>query len=200
MFNRTGIKMNKRASLVIASTILISPFTNFASASWYPYMGISAGQSSYGDVCNTSAGPTITSCEDTDTALKVYAGAKVGRYTAFEVSYMDIGQAELRSDSTYTVEASGFNISGFGILPVTNNIDLFARAGALAWKAERNSTAGPVADSDGIDLSYGAGVNIGISRHFAIRAEYENFQRVGGEVTSGETPVTLISLGVSWYF
>lgn len=194
--------MNKLPTCILAPLIIASfALANNLNAASYPYVGFSIGQSTMEEVCSGSSG---VSCEDTDTSFKVYGGAKVHRNFAFEVSYIDMGESVIIDGvDTLTIEAAGLNSSVFGILPVSSNIDIFAKAGLMYWEAERSSIGafdGTIASSEGIDMTFGVGANFGISRTFALRAEVEKFSRVGGEITTGESGVMLITLGVALYF
>ena len=187
--------MNKLSILTSVASIYASfAIMQDADARFYPYVGLSLGQSSYDDVCNSST-PPITSCEDTDITYKVYAGAKFNRNIAGEVSYRELGEAEVNTDK---ISAKGLSASAFGIYPASYNLDLFVKIGGIYWDAER--TGEMPATSTGADLLYGLGMNYGINSSLAVRAEYENILRVGGEITSGESPLTQITLGASWYF
>ena len=104
---------------------------------------------------------------------------------------------------TLTIEAAGLNASVIGIIPASNNVDIFGKAGLMYWETEKYSSGtfnGTIASSEGADLTFGFGANVGVSRTFAIRAEFEKFLNVGGEQTTGESAVTLITLGVAYYF
>lgn len=156
------------------------------------------------DACNDSSGISVVSCEDSDTSFKVYAGAKIHRNLAFEVAYIDLGEAVIKDNAdTLTIESTGLNASAFGIIAATHNIDMFAKAGLMYWQAKKSSSGsfnGDVASSEGTDITFGFGANFGVSRTLAVRAEFEKFLDVGGQQTTGESDVTLISLGLALYF
>jgi len=170
----------------------------------YPYIGISMGQATMDEVCNDSYAVPIVSCDDSDISFKVYGGVKTHRNLAFEVAYIDMGESVVKDNAnTFTIKANGLNFSAFGIIPASRNVDMFGKAGLMYWKADKTSSGtynGAIASSKGTNVTFGIGVNVGVSRTVAIRAELEKFLNVGGVQTSGESAVTLISVGAAYYF
>ena len=195
----------KNLSICISISLIITSFSfvNNLNAATYPYAGFSIGQASIEEACE-SPGLSVVSCEDSDTSFKVYGGAKLHRNFAFELAYVDMGESVVKDNvDTLTIEAAGLNASVFGIIPASSNIDMFGKVGLMYWEAEKSSSGtsnGTLVSSEGVDVTFGFGANIGISRTFALRAEFERFRQVGGELTTGESAVTLITLGAAWYF
>ena len=176
---------------------------NNLNAATYPYVGFSIGQATIEEACESS-GVSIVSCEDSDASFKVYGGANLHRNFAFEVAYVDMGESVIKDNvDTLVIEAAALNASVLGIVPASRNIDLFGKVGLMYWEAEKSSSGtnnGTIASSEGLDITFGFGVNIGVSRSFALRAEFEKFRQVGGEITTGESAVTVLTLGAAWYF
>ncbi len=199
----------KNLSTYISVSLIVASFAfanNSNAASYpdpYPYVGFSIGQATIQDACDSSA-ISVVSCEDSDTSFKVYGGAKTHRNFAFEVAYIDMGEVVITDNiNTQTIEATGLNSSVFGIIPASNNVDVFAKVGLMYWEAKKFSSGtfnGTIASSEGMDMTFGFGANFGVSRTFALRVEFENFRRVGGEKTTGESGVTLLTLGAALYF
>ena len=196
--------MNNLSIYISISLIITSfAFANNLNAATYPYIGFSIGQASIEEACESS-GISVVSCEDSDTSFKVYGGAKLHRNFAFELAYVYMGESVVKDNvDTLVIEATGLNASVFGIIPASRNIDLFGKVGLMYWEAEKSSSGtsnGTIASSEGADITFGFGANVGVSRTFALRAEFEKFRKVGGEMTTGESAVTVLTLGVAWYF
>ena len=195
----------KNLSTYISVPLIITSFAfvNNLNAASYPYVGLSIGQATIEDACESS-GIAVVSCEDSDTSFKVYGGAKTHQNFAFEVAYIDMGESVITGNvDTLTIEAASLNSSIFGIIPASYNVDIFAKVGLMYWEAKKFSSGtfnGTIASSEGMDVTFGFGANFGVSRTFALRAEFEKFPRVGGVKTTGESGVTLITLGVALYF
>ena len=199
------MKKMKNLSTYISVPLIITSFAfvNNLNAASYPYVGLSIGQATIEDACESS-GISVVSCEDSDTSFKVYGGAKTHQNFAFEVAYIDMGESVITGNvDTLTIEAASLNSSIFGIIPASYNVDIFAKVGLMYWEAKKFSSGtfnGAIARSEGADITFGFGANFGVSRTFALRAEFEKFPRVGGVKTTGESGVTLITLGVALYF
>ena len=199
------MKKMKNLSTYISIPLIITSFAfvNNLNAASYPYVGLSIGQATIEDACESS-GISVVSCEDSDTSFKLYWGAKTHRNFAFEVAYIDMGESVITGNlDTLTIEAASLNPSIFGIVPVSYNLDIFAKVGLMYWEAKKFSSGtfnGTISSSEGMDATFGFGANFGVSRNFALRAEFEKFSRVGGVITTGESGVTLITLGVALYY
>jgi OmpA-OmpF porin, OOP family len=72
------------------------------------------------------------------------------------------------------VDISGWNFSGIGRWPVTDQFDLFAKLGALAWDASAHGYAR--GNGDGTDFSWGVGAGWNFTDHFTVNAEYQGFE------------------------
>ena len=184
---------------VTALTAMLSCSYGVSAA---PYVGFSIGQATIDDACDDINIPGV-SCDDSDTSFKIYGGSKVNKNFGFEIAYVDMGQAELTDGvTTIKYEATGFNFSALGIIPVSNNVDIFGKAGLMLWDAEASISApfNVSEDDNGTDITFGVGINFNASEKFAIRAEFEKFNNVGDEDTTGESSVTVLTVGAIMYF
>ena len=194
----------KNISVYISIPLLLTTLT-FVNVTYAaePYAGISLGQSKVGDFCDDFSGIPGVSCEDTDTSFKVFGGVKVNHSFAFEASYVDLGQL-IATDNivAFTAEATGLNFSVVGLIPVSDSVDIFGKAGIMFWDLKL-ALSGAFNDSiseDGEDFTFGFGANFDVNETFAIRAEFEKFKDIGKESTTGESSATLISLGAVFHF
>ena len=185
-------------SIPLLLTSLI--FSNNVRAEAMPYAGLSLGQAKVNDFCD---GFTGVSCDDSDTALKVFGGAKLNKNFAFEASYVDMGEFIVTDGiDTFTAEITGFNFSAVGIIPASDSVDIFGKVGMLFWDLKL-ALSGTFTDSlseDGNDISFGFGANFDVNDTYAIRAEFEKFNSIGKESTTGESSVALLSLGAVFKF
>jgi len=182
---------------LLLTTLVLS---NNVSAEAKPYAGLSFGQSKVNDFCDEFTG---VSCDDSDTALKVFGGAKLNKNFALEASYIDLGEAIVTDDiDTFTAEVTGLNLSAVGIIPASDSVDIFGKVGLLLWdlKLALSGTFNDSISEDGTDISFGFGANFNVNETFAIRAEFEKFNSIGKESTTGESSVTLLSLGAVFKF
>lgn len=126
---------------------------------------------------------------DSQVAYKGIAGIRLGPVLAIEGQYIDFGTAE---DGDNRIDASGWTADAVLTLPLTERINPYGKIGALFWEADGRSqgVTPPIrASEDGTDLTYGVGVNIGITEMIAFRAEYERFALDDTDVDLGSANI-----------
>ena len=160
------------------------------------YLGLSAGESQLDDVCDdvedTVVGGAVD-CDDTDTAGKIFGGWKLTDWLGLEAAYVDLGTAEIDTPgSSVDLDADGFSLSAVGFLPLNDNFDLFAKAGAYNWDVEADGIAGGLED-DGTDATYGVGARLGLNDNVALRAELERY-----EVDDYDVDVASVGIEFMW--
>jgi OOP family OmpA-OmpF porin len=195
--------------MFIVAGLLLStgPAPAFAQDDAGFYVGGGIGQSELKDACDGD-GLTVTDCDDTDTAWKLFAGYSFNKYFAVEGGYIDFGEASLTGTElgipfSATAEAWGITAHAVGALPIWEGFSIIGRAGAVFWNVDTEVSAlGLTAseDDDGISLAVGAGVQWMFGRNFGIRAEYEFFDGIGDDETTGESDIQVLSLSVLFKF
>jgi len=75
------------AAMASALTLSTPASAGFFDLTLAPYVGASAGKSEADIPC-----PAATTCDDKDTAWKVYGGMEVNEYLSMEVGYADLGK------------------------------------------------------------------------------------------------------------
>ncbi len=186
------------------------------------YGGIGFGNSTVKDdtSCSDLAGlfdPGFScSSDDTDTGWKVFIGNQLNENAAVEFGYVDLGKITGSASGTVLgtpvsvnadVKAKGFNVSLVGSLPVSNEFSFMGRIGLFRWDIDATASAnvggfpGSASESDnGVDLSFGLGAQYDFSKKAGIRAEWERFQDVGNQDTTGQSDVDLLSLSLVFRF
>ncbi len=185
----------KKLSCYIALPLFMASLSITTSSAAEPYIGFSFGQASVDDFCDGI--PFGVSCDDSDSAFKIFGGNKLNKNFAFEVSYIDFGQVVATDGfDTLTFESTGFNFSVLGLIPASNTVDFFGKVGLLFWDAKLAASSGTLyrsRDDDGTDLNFGAGVNFNVSEQFSLRAEFQRFNNIGDETITGESAVTFLT-------
>jgi hypothetical protein len=75
-----------------------------------------------------------------DTGYKFDANYTFSSTLAIEAGYVDFGSPEdIVGGVAGEVDAYGWNIYGVGNVPLSGDINVFAKAGLVAWKATRSS-------------------------------------------------------------
>ena len=163
----------------LLALLLAFSFNNAQAGEPGFYVGASAGQATL----DVPLDPSLT-FDENDTAYKVIAGYNFdfGNFDlGLEGAYVYLGEPSI-GDSTASVAFETTGFSGFGVAALElGPVDLFAKAGVLAWDVTARITGSQVppdfrfSDSDnGSDFAYGVGARWNIGR-FGIRAEYEGF-------------------------
>ncbi|MBN1006917.1 outer membrane beta-barrel protein [Amphritea pacifica] len=160
------------------------------------YLGASYGYTKL-ELSNTekaalnSFGITVT--DDSDQGYKIFGGYRYNDYFAVEAFYADFGDLELSNGAvTVSEETSGYGLSAVGLLPVTENIDLFAKAGVMRWSIDATSNIGGTAGNDGNDITFGVGAEYTLDV-VTVRAEMERFE-------IGDSSMDLVSVGLALNF
>lgn len=189
------------AMLLVAGLVLSGPL--FADEATGLYFGGGAGQSEVKDLCEGA-----TTCDDTDTAMKLFAGYSFNRFLAVEGGYVDFGEGSasgvaLGVPFSATAEAWGITAHAVGSIPIWKGLSLIGRVGAVFWNVDVSATVDGVpleADDDGVSLAAGAGVQWMFGRNFGVRAEYEFFDAVGESDLTEESDIQVISVSALFKF
>jgi hypothetical protein len=174
------------------------------------YGGASIGQSS-DSTCNSvidQAGALLGNFDcPTPTGWKVLGGYKVAPNLAVEGSYIDFGEATtsgtipvipginaVPNATSIASQATGINVSGVASAAATDQVNLFGKVGMMMWEKETtatvqqvgptNATVTQVADTDGVDLSLGAGAEYKVNDNWGVRGEVEHFDGLNSNLYS----------------
>ena len=134
-------------------------------------IGGSVGQSFYNTEIEDLDGESFK-LNDQDFAYKIFAGYRFG-FVAIEGGYRDLGKVEDKSgEIVFRTKTTGLDLALLGMLPV-GPIDLFARAGMIAWDSEFD--IGDIGNTDeGTDFMWGLGGAFRLGG-LGIRLEWEQF-------------------------
>lgn len=209
----TRIDLGPALSLLIFGALLAASSAAIADTGWY--LGASWGGTSFNhgveDFSDGSLGGGRV--DDTDSGWKLYAGYQWTRHLALEAGYTIL-------DNDYDGETTLFNsvsdgsgprfaqggvgvdldeprslfATAVGILPLGKRTAFRAKAGVHSWETDLT-----IFDSDGIrevgesgtEPIVGLGVVHGLSRRWALRAEWERFLDIVDD------DIDLFSLGVT---
>jgi OmpA-OmpF porin, OOP family len=168
-----------------------SPMTATPSrAPWYG--GISVGESKLDNSCVGGF-----SCDDKDTAYRLFAGTKFNRWLGVEIGGTYFGKWERAGGQT---EAWAADIAATAGVEIARNSSIFAKVGAAYTQTEVTGTALGLATGKESDWSprYGVGGQIGLSQNWAVRADWDRYQNV--TFRGREEDVDVWMLGVQYSF
>jgi OmpA-OmpF porin, OOP family len=189
--------MRFKAFLFAAVLVLGAvPAPALSQAGWY--VGLGAGRLKTGDECPTGAAPGA-SCEDEDTAWKLFGGYQFNPYLGYELAIADMGQrsASLSGIGVVTARFRFFETVLTGTLPMGQRLSAYAKAGIFAWDIDYDLPPGFIgsADSNGNDYTFGLGVKYRFTRSFALRLEWQRYNDVGEPTTTGRFNADTFGIG-----
>jgi OmpA-OmpF porin, OOP family len=172
------------------------------------YVGLGVGQSEAVDYCDEEPGLVINSCDDSDTAYKIYAGYQFNRNFALEAAYNDWGEGTanvtaLGITGDVDIKVKAFSLQAVGILPLGDRFQLFAKGGAVYWDLDIDASVsglGTFSDSDSdFDFVAGVGAQVRVFRNLYLRGEFEYVPNLGNDDT-GESDFQVWSVGLNFLF
>ena len=164
--------------------------------------GIGAGRSHFKDACSDLIG--ASSCDDTDTAYKIFGGYQFDDNWGLELGYVDFGKAKADAGTT-TGEAkvNGFTLAGTGTLPINEMFSVFGKLGFIRYDLKVSGASPGItfsADDKRSTLMYGFGGQYNVTDQIGIRAEWELFKNVGDSSTTGQSDIDLLSASIVFKF
>lgn len=187
------------ASALSLSTPATAGFFDFTLT---PYVGASGGQSTT-DSCvkpqNTGSG----TCDDKDTAWKIYGGMEMNEYISMEVGYVDLGTINYSAPAG-SRKTTGAIIQVVGTYALNPSFTLMARGGMNILNTEVNGAlaATSVNNSGNTDVvwSAGLGAQYNFNKTVGLRMEWERYFEAGDPTDTGEADIDLVSAGVVFKF
>lgn len=168
------------------------------SSSWLPgagrsYLGLNLGRSSQLIPC----GSISLLCNDTDRAMRLYAGTMVGKFWGVELGYLDTGRV---ASAASLAGAQGLNLSLVGKAPLGRAVGVYGKVGTTLGRPDTSVLGAAAAGGPerGFGLSYGAGVSLAFTKRLSATLEWEsNDFRFAGSVGD---PVRSTNLGLQYRY
>lgn len=188
------------AAAMASALSLSAPATaGFFDLTLAPFIGASVGQAKYDLTC-----PAGSSCDDTDTAWKIYGGLEVNEYISMEAGYLNLGEVKVSGTPSGKVDVHGMTIQVIGSYVINPSFSLIGRGGMNILNLEKNGTIAGTANNNVGDTdvawSLGLGAQYNLSKSVGLRAEWERYFKVGDEDTTGEVDIDLISASIVYTF
>lgn len=174
-----------------------------ADTGWY--VGGSIGQSKF-DVDCTGA----SSCDDSDTAFRVFGGYMFNKNLGIEVGYADLGKLHVAGTVppfglvNADLKATAFDVVAVGVLPIASSFSLYGKAGMYRAESKLDGSiagfgSGSQSDSN-TDITVTIGAGYDFNPNFGLRAEWQRYMKVGSDSTGGDGDVDVYSIGVVYRF
>ncbi|HEU4707852.1 MAG TPA: outer membrane beta-barrel protein [Methylophilaceae bacterium] len=164
------------------------------------------------DKALTNAGATgLTSSSDgSGEQWRLQAGYQFNPYFAIEGGYIDLGTADYKAEFAGGAakgheKAGGVDLTVLGIIPATDNLAIFAKAGLIAAKVEtRLSSGSPAVDikdsTTEVRPLVGAGVSWKVMQNVDLRFDYDHVSGLGKSGNAGKMDDNMVSAGISYHF
>ncbi len=114
---------------------------------------------------------------------KLFGGYRFWKFLGVELDYRDFGDPDDTANGfDVTVDLTGWCVAAMIVAPVSQNFELYGKAGLLTWDAETIAVQNMIPlrfTDDGSDMSFGIGAAFTLGDRFAIRAEWETFNPDG---------------------
>lgn len=164
------------------------------------YLGLSVGQTKAKDGCSGLAGTGI-SCDDKDTAFKLFGGYQFSRYIAAEAGYTDLGKVKASAPGlSADIKSNAWELVAVGSYPIgTSGFAPYGKLGFYRGEVKLSSNVGVSDKHTNTDLTFGVGVRYDIMRNFAVRAEWQRYGDVGGG-NVGKSDFDVFSVGALYKF
>jgi OmpA-OmpF porin, OOP family len=197
--------MNKKLlSRTVMAGLLVVPLaiplassaqTRDDTYSWLPftnqgYFGAAAGQSTFDLNCSPGF-----SCDDKDSAFKIYTGGRFRNVLGLELGYVDLGKVDF---GIGTAKARGVNLSLTANLPLNEAFSIYGKVGSTYGSTEAPVFLEGNKRERGFGKSYGAGLEFSLGRNWAIRGEWE--RQTFEFANAGDRDVDLGTVGVHYKF
>lgn len=137
--------------------------------------------------------PPGGTCDDKTNGFKVFAGGRFNNVLGGEVTYLKTGAFERRPGGDVDMQALNFGL--LAGIPLPMNSSVFGKLGVL-W----GHTEAAELSQNGWGPSFGVGAMIGVTRHVALRADWDRyrFKMPGGG--GDRENIDMLTLGAQYTF
>ncbi len=180
-----------------ASTAFAQPADDYRApwrGDFWGTLGVSAGESKFESNCHNT---NVFSCDQRDTAWKVYAGGNFNRILGLELGYTDFGKVRASGGDT---KAWAANVSLTAGVPIGDRFSVFAKGGGIYGRTDVSADPSTLFDTghkSGWGYTYGVGAAFNVTRNVAIRADYDRYNL---DFVGGSRDIDMASAGVMFRF
>lgn len=161
-----------------------------------------------------NAGATGLSSNESDQSnqWRLQGGYRFNPNFAVELGYIDLGKTKYKANYTGgtahgDLKAGGLDVAALAILPVTENLALFGKAGVIGAKVESSlSATAPAAFASKNDTTHeflpllGVGASYKVTQNVDLRADFDHVSGIGKSGKTGEMDSNMLSIGATYNF
>lgn len=135
---------------------------------------------------------------DDPTGFEFIAGFNINENFSLEASYIDFGDASDNVPPSWEIEADSIAFGVLGKIPLSSNLELFAKLGYHSWDAEISEDGfGSFGDDDGSDIFYGVGATYNFENGLGLGIRYNSYSF---DVENDDSDVSMISANIQYRF
>lgn len=141
--------------------------------------------------------PAGLSCDDTDTAFRIFGGYNFNKNFGAELGYSELGKAKFSAAGVSgDAKSTAWDVMAVGTLPLNQKFDLY---GKLGWYFADTKTSGALSSSDSNnDFTFAIGGAYNFNKNLSARLEWQQYTKVGSDSNNGD--VDVIGVGVVYKF
>lgn len=183
----------------------------------YWYIGLALGFTNTEIDSLDTLGTGGLDTDDSDTAIKLFAGRRLGPNFGVEFGYIDLGEysQEIPGTERSKFESTALFVELVSSFNVYTGVNMFGKLGLAIWNTKLHYTDFNVSSSDsdtGLDTVVGLGFDYRVvGTAWSLRLEWEQFQNVGEGVKTDRVPtaikselngqnIDVLSLGLTYRF
>ncbi|MFN2644285.1 MAG: outer membrane beta-barrel protein [Burkholderiales bacterium] len=165
------------ALMAVGSAVIAAPAEAQLNMSAF-YVGAGIGQSKAKDFCGGGGADT---CDDKDTAWKLFGGYQFTRNFSAEIGYSNFGKFKATlGPFTDEAKVTAWELSALGAWPIVQQLSVFGRLGIYRATVKETTNFAGDFEHDNNDWTFGLGLEYDFTRNLAIRGEWQRYRKVGG--------------------
>jgi OOP family OmpA-OmpF porin len=142
------------------------------------YAGVGVGQSKAKDWCGGGGADT---CDDKDTAWKVFGGYQLTPNFAAEIGYSKLGKFHASlAGLTDDAKVTAWELSALGAWPILPRFSVFGRLGLYRATVKETTNFAGDFEHDNNDWTFGLGLQYDVTRNLGLRGEWQRYRKIGG--------------------
>ena len=212
---------HSKAAALMGATVMLAGLAVPAVAAdtgWFGGLSVGRTRNSF-DTSDFSSGlPGVSESQDSGkTGGKFFGGYNFNKYFGLEGAYTDLGTFSYNysgaSSANANFKANAWSLAGVGTVPLGMGFSLFGKLGLARTHATESlndpgnllaASTTPALHFNGSDnrtsALWGGGLEYAINPVYSLRAEYEDYGRVGDSSTTGSARDNMWSLGLKVNF
>jgi OOP family OmpA-OmpF porin len=174
------------------------------------YVGVSIAHTDFQKTCQD----LVVSCDSSDFGGKAFAGYRINRNWAVEGGYAKFGTAKGRGviggqAANFDRDVLAWDLTLVGSIPFSQGMSVFGKLGINRSETQfQGALNGSRFDTHDKKLAstYGAGFQVEVGSHFAMRVEWQRYNNTGGPSltpflgTHSEDDVNFVGAGIIYKF